>query len=247
MSKQLLRRELFAGLGTALVMALALSVQPSPLRAAEALTPDELVRHLTLQKAASVRVEAEGKTVYFDPFFDEKVEAPPADLIVLTHYHEKHCSAKTVARILKPETTVIAAEGCRQMLAGVVKQPITLAVPGVTTKVGDIRVEPVAAYTLHHADHARERGGVGYVVTIGGVRIYHAGSTDLVPELKSVRADVAVLWFVDGYIMNTQDAAELARSLKAKIVIPTHCKPEEAVKLRELLKGTAQVEILPRS
>jgi L-ascorbate metabolism protein UlaG (beta-lactamase superfamily) len=228
-----------AGLG----MALALFVQPWSLRAAEALTPEELVRHLTLQKAASVRVEAGGKTVYFDPFFDESVEAPRADLIVITHYHENHCSAKTVARILKPETTVIAPENCRQMLAAVVKQPITLAVPGVTTKVGEITVEPVPAYTLHHADHARERGGVGYVVTIGGVRVYHSGSTELVPELKAVRADVAVLAFVEGYIMNTQDAAELARSLGAKIVVPTHCKPEEAVKLRELLKGTTRVEI----
>jgi L-ascorbate metabolism protein UlaG (beta-lactamase superfamily) len=207
------------------------------------LTPEELVRHLTLQEAASVRVEAEGKTVYFDPFFDEKVEAPPADLIVITHDHDRHCSAKTVARILKPETTVIAPEGCRRMLAGLVKQPVTLATAGVTTKLGEITVEPVPAYTPHHPDHARERGGVGYVVTIGGVRIYHSGSTELVPELKTVRADVAVLAFWEGYILSTQDAAELARSLKAKIVVPTHCKPEEAVKLRELLKGTTRVEI----
>jgi hypothetical protein len=52
-----------------------------------------------------------------------------------------------------------------------------------------------------------------------------------------------VLAFWEGYILSTQDAAELARSLKAKIVVPTHCRPEEAVKLRELLKGTARVEI----
>jgi L-ascorbate metabolism protein UlaG (beta-lactamase superfamily) len=130
------------------------------------------------------------------------------------------------------------------MLAQVVKQPITLAVPGVTTEIQGITVEVVPAYTTRHADHARESGGVGYVVTIGGVRIYHSGSTELVPELKTVRADVAVLCFIEGYIMSTQDAAELARSLKAEIVIPTHCKPEEAVKLRELLKDTTRVEIL---
>jgi L-ascorbate metabolism protein UlaG (beta-lactamase superfamily) len=226
------------------LVALASLILPAALHSAAALTPDELVRHLTLQKAASVRIEAEGKTIYFDPFVDENADAPRADLIVITHYHDNHCSAKTVARILKPETTVIAPESCRQMLAGTVKQPITLAVPGVTTKVGEITVEPVPAYTPHHADHARERGGVGYVVTIGGVRVYHSGSTELVPELRAVRADVAVLAFVDGYIMNTQDAAELARSLEAKVVVPTHCKPEEAVKLRELLKGTTRVEIL---
>jgi L-ascorbate metabolism protein UlaG (beta-lactamase superfamily) len=75
------------------------------------------------------------------------------------------------------------------------------------------------------------------------VRVYHSGSTELVPELSLVRADVAVLCFVEGYIMNTQDAAELARSLKAKVVVPTHCRPEEALKLRELLRGVTRVEI----
>jgi L-ascorbate metabolism protein UlaG (beta-lactamase superfamily) len=225
-------------------LTLAFVALPALPRSAAALTPDDLVRHLALQEAASVRVEAEDQTVYFDPFFDESVPAPPADLIVITHNHDRHCSAKTVARILKPETTIIAPDDCSRMLASVVRQPITPASPGVTIKVGTVTVEPVPAYTLSHPDHARERGGVGYIVTIGGVRIYHSGSTDLVPELRPLRADVAVLCFWEGYIMSTQDAAELARSLKAKIIVPTHCKPEEAAKLRDLLKGTARVEIL---
>jgi L-ascorbate metabolism protein UlaG (beta-lactamase superfamily) len=225
-------------------LAVVVLAQPPLLRSEAALTPEEVVRHLSLQEAASVRVDAGGKTVYFDPFFDEKVEAPPADLIVITHDHDRHCSAGTVARILKPGTTVIAPEGCRRMLSTVVEQPVALAVPGATTKVGEITVEAVPAYTPHHPDHARERGGVGYVVTLGGVRIYHSGSTELVPELKAVRADVAVLAFWEGYIMSTADAAELARSLQAKIVVPTHCKPEEAVKLRDLLKGTTQVALM---
>ena len=88
------------------------------------------------------------------------------------------------------------------------------------------------------------RSGVGYVVSLEGVRIYHSGSTELVPELKAVRADLAVLAFWEGYVMSTQDAADLARSLRATIVIPTHCKPEEAVKLRDLLKGATQVELV---
>jgi L-ascorbate metabolism protein UlaG (beta-lactamase superfamily) len=217
---------------------------PPSLRSEATLTPEELVRRISLQEAASVRVDAEGKTVYFDPFFDEKVEAPPADLIVITHDHDRHCSARTVARILRPETTVMAPEGCRRMLSTVVKQPMTPSAPGTTTKVGEITVEVVPAYTPHHPDHARERTGVGYVVSLGGVRIYHSGSTELVPELQAVRADVAVLAFWEGYIMSTQDAADLARSLRATIVIPTHCKPEEALKLRDLLKGATRVELM---
>jgi L-ascorbate metabolism protein UlaG (beta-lactamase superfamily) len=217
---------------------------PPALRSEATLTPQELVRHVSLHEAASVRLQAAGRTVYFDPFFDGKVVAPPADLIVITHDDARHCSDRTVARILEPDTTLIAPEGCRRMLSGVAKNTVTLAAPGVVTKVGEITVEAVPAYTPHHPDHARERGGVGYVVTLGGVRIYYSGSTELVPELQAVRADVAVLAFWEGYVMSTEEAAELARSLQAKVVVPTHCKPEEALKLRDLLGGAAHVELM---
>jgi L-ascorbate metabolism protein UlaG (beta-lactamase superfamily) len=68
------------------------------------------------------------------------------------------------------------------------KQPITPSAPGTTTKVGEITVEVVPAYTPHHPDHARERGGVGYVVSLGGVRIYHSGSTELAPTQVELMA-----------------------------------------------------------
>jgi L-ascorbate metabolism protein UlaG (beta-lactamase superfamily) len=123
------------------------------------------------------------------------------------------------------------------------KRPITTPVPGQITQLAGLTVEPVPAYTPQHPDHPRETGGVGYVLTIGGVRVYHSGSTALVPELKEVRADVALLAFVEGYILGTQDAAELARSLGAKFVIPIHCKPEEAVKLRDALQPSIRVLI----
>jgi L-ascorbate metabolism protein UlaG (beta-lactamase superfamily) len=90
-------------------------------------------------------------------------------------------------------------------------------------------------------DHPREAGGVGYVLRIDGVRVYHSGSTALVPELEKLRADVALIAFWDGYILSTQDAAELARRLGAKVVIPIHCKPEEALKLRETLQPGIRV------
>jgi L-ascorbate metabolism protein UlaG (beta-lactamase superfamily) len=206
-------------------------------------TPEDVAGYISVQAAASVRVEVDGKTVYFDPFFDEKTPAPAADLILITHGHDRHCSPATIARILKPETTIVAPESCARTLRETAKRPIATPVPGKITQFAGLTVEPVPAYTPQHPDHPRETGGVGYVLTIGGVRVYHSGSTALVPELKEVRADVALLAFVEGYILGTQDAAELARSLGAKFVIPIHCKPEEAVKLRDALQPSIRVLI----
>jgi len=209
-------------------------------------TPEDVAERISVQEAASARVEAGGKIVYFDPFFDEKTPAPAADLILITHGHERHCEAEIVARILKPETTIVAPESCARALRDVAKRPITTPVPGQAVQLAGLTVEPVPAYTPDHADHPRETGGVGYVLTIDGVRIFHSGSTALVPELKELRADIALIAFWDGYILGTEDAAALARSLGATFVVPIHCKPEEAVKLRDALQPAIRVFIKDR-
>jgi L-ascorbate metabolism protein UlaG (beta-lactamase superfamily) len=224
------------------IVAAVIAVSGAPV-AAGASTPEDVAGHVSVQAAASARLEMEGKIVYFDPFFEEKTPAPAADLILITHGHDRHCSPATIARILKPETTIVAPESCAGAIRDTAKRPITTPVPGQTLQAAGLTVEPVPAYTPRHPDHPREAGGVGYVLTIGGVRVYHSGSTALVPELRKVRADVALLAFWDGYILSTQDAAELARSLGAKVVIPIHCKPEEAAELRDALQPSIRVLI----
>lgn len=112
---------------------------PGRARVAEMSTPEDVAGQISVQGAASARVEVDGKTVYFDPFFDEKTPAPAAELILITHGHDRHCSPATVARILKPETTIVAPEACARTLREKAKRPITTtaldpcADQGVTT------------------------------------------------------------------------------------------------------------------
>jgi L-ascorbate metabolism protein UlaG (beta-lactamase superfamily) len=204
-------------------------------------TPDDVAAGISLQQSASARIEADGKTIYFDPLFDDKTLAPPADLILITHAHDRHCSAPTILRILKADTAIVAPESCARLLRETHAESITTPVPGKALRIAGFTVESVPAYTPDHADHPLAAGGVGYVLTIDGVKVYHSGSTALVPELKALRADVALMAFWNGYILSTEDAATLARSLGAKIVIPIHCKPEEAVKLRHTLQPAIRV------
>jgi L-ascorbate metabolism protein UlaG (beta-lactamase superfamily) len=181
-------------------------------------TPDDVAAGISLQQSASARIEADGKTIYFDPFFDDKTPAPPADLILITHAHDRHCSAPTILRILKADTAIVAPEGCARLLRETRAESITTPVPGKALRIAGFTVESVSAYTPDHADHPLAAGGVGYVLTI-----------------------VALIAFWNGYILSTDDAATLARSLGAKIVIPIHCKPEEAVKLRDALQPAIRV------
>lgn len=64
--------------------------------------------------------------------------------------------------------------------------------------------------------------GVGYIVEINGVRIYHAGDTDRIPEMKEIKVDIVLLPIGGTYTMNVKDAVEAAKDIKAKYYIPMH-------------------------
>ena len=105
---------------------------------------------------------------------------------------------------------------------------IRIIKPGDKVKFGDIEVEAVPAYNLNKfrepgkVFHPKEDGKLGFIVTVKGVRIYHAGDTDHIPEMKNIRADVALIPVSGTYVMTVQEAAEAVKSLNPKVVIPMH-------------------------
>ncbi len=84
-----------------------------------------------------------------------------------------------------------------------------------------------------------------------GVRVYHAGNPDFIPEMKSIKADIALIPVSGTYVMTAKEAVEAAKALKPKIAIPMHYgaivgSEEDAKAFKELLKGTVDVRILPK-
>ena len=185
------------------------------------------------------------RVIYIDPYQLEYPEV--GDLILITHDHSDHCSPDDVKWLRKGATVIVCPEACVSEFTGdvrAVKAGDMLTVKGVTIAV-------VPAYNLGKEFHPRESGGVGYVVTTPeGLRVYHAGDTDLIPEMKEIEADVALLPVGGTYTMNAEEAAQAANWIKPKLAIPMHWgtivgSREDAEQFRDLCE--VKVKILKPS
>ena len=94
--------------------------------------------------------------------------------------------------------------------------------PGDSLSVEGIKIEAVPAYNIGKQFHPKTSGWVGYIVTIGGQRIYHPGDTDLIPEMEKIKADVALLPVGGTYTMTAEEAAEAANKIKPRVAVPMH-------------------------
>jgi len=150
---------------------------------------------------------AAGPVIFIDPV-RVPADAGPADLILISHPHPDHYNGKTIARLSGPGTTVV--------MPG---RPMT---PGSIARFGQVGVTAVAAYNVSKRFHPRERGWLGYVIEVDGLRIYHAGDTDPIPEMSGLRPDIALLPIGGMFTMDRRGAAQAARSTGARLCIPMH-------------------------
>jgi len=166
---------------------------------------------------ASFRIEGEKQTVYIDPWKLKK--AVPADVICITHSHYDHLSQEDVERIRKPSTVIIGTPDCKESFGNAFKE----IAPGGSYTIGDIVVEAVPAYNTDKDFHKKAENWVGYLVTVDGVRIYHTGDTDMIPEMTTVKTDILLIPVGGIYTMTVKQAAEAADKINPKAAVPMHC------------------------
>jgi L-ascorbate metabolism protein UlaG (beta-lactamase superfamily) len=173
------------------------------------------------------RVTVGRARVYIDPY-RVPAAAPKANLILITHGHYDHYSPQDVDRLCTPETELVAPPAVAERLRGRVRS-IAAGEEIEPESVRGVAVRAVAAYNTSKRGsegrvfHPREAGGVGYELNVRGERLYHAGDTDVIPEMDDVHGvDVALLPVSGTYVMTAGEAAEAARRIQPRLAVPMH-------------------------
>ncbi len=186
---------------------------------------------LTWLGHASFKLKAGDKTIYIDPW---KVKKGEADLILITHSHFDHLSPDDVRRIQKKDTVIIATKDSASKLKG------------DNVDIDDMQIQAVPAYNIGKNYHPKTNGWVGFVITLGGKKIYHAGDTDAIPEMKRVSVDTALLPIGGTYTMTADEAAQIANEFGPKLVVPMHWgtivgSEADAERFKGLFKGETSI------
>lgn len=193
---------------------------------------------------SSFRIEAD-KVVYIDPY--EISQGPEADIILISHSHYDHCSPEDVKKIQKKDTIIITEKSSVSKLNGDVRT----VRPGDVVEIFGIKIEIVPAYNLNKKFHPEENHWIGFVVELGGERIYHTGDSDLIPEMDQIKADIALLPVSGIYVMTAREAARAAEIIKPKLAIPMHYGAvagdlNDAADFKTALEGKVDVIVLDK-
>jgi len=205
----------------------------------------EMVKKIYWLGHDGFRIET-AKIIYIDPY--QISGGPAADIILISHEHFDHCSPEDVEKIQKQDTVIVTEKDSSKKLKG----DIRVVKPGDRVEIGDIKIEAVPAYNTDKDFHPKKNQWLGFILEVEGIRIYHAGDTDRIPEMKSFNVDIALLPVSGTYVMTADQAVEAALDINPKIAIPMHYGAivgdrSDAERFRDALQGKLDVVILDKS
>jgi len=190
-----------------------------------------------------------GKIIHADPFskLADYSTLPKADIILVTHHHGDHLDPQAIEKIRNEKTVILYTELCVEKLAGG-----TVLKNGETKAIDGIEIESVPAYNLIHKRDNGEpfhtKGTCnGYVITFSDKKVYVAGDTENVPEMKALKnIDIAFLPMNLPYTMTPEMVADAAKAFKPKILYPYHYGETDVSRIVDLMKDEKDVEVRVR-
>ncbi|MCR5590377.1 MAG: MBL fold metallo-hydrolase [Lachnospiraceae bacterium] len=179
--------------------------------------------NIAVNVQSSIRIRG-SKTLYFDPW---QIEGEPhdGDYVFITHEHYDHFSPEDIRKAIKFDGYLVIPYSMSHLMGDITTIPsshITTVRPGEKREISRLMVEVYPAYNQNRPFHIKRNGWVGYVVTMDAEKYYVAGDTDVIPEIKDIKCDVAFLPIGGTYTMDASSAALYTKMIHPKVVIPTH-------------------------
>lgn len=204
-----------------------------------------LIAHDTFRIAGS-------KVIYVDPF--RVTRSDEADVVLLSHEHFDHLSLEDLNKVIFPGTVIVASPLCKDGLKDVKVKAIHYLDPGGKHTVGKVEIDGLPAYNIDKGPepgkkfHPPGEKRLGFLIKMDGTTVYHAGDADFIPEMKSIRCDIALLPVSGTYVMTAEEAVQAAAAINPRIAVPMHYgaivgTEDDARRFKSLVKN-CQVEIL---
>jgi L-ascorbate metabolism protein UlaG (beta-lactamase superfamily) len=222
----------------AILLTLSLTLVPDPTKC------EKIIKDLEWLGQSAIRLTVESHVIYIDPYKLEKNGT--ADLILITHNHGDHLSLEDIKKIITPNTEIIGPASVITEIKSHFSNPARVIAPNQTLDWKTHEITAVPAYNIKKPHyHPKANQWVGYIINLNGVRIYHAGDTERIPEMKNYTCDIALIPLGQVYTMNSvQEAAAAALDVKAKVAIPIHYGlAEGSIQDAELFKTLLQDKI----
>ena len=203
-----------------------------------------MLKNIEINCHSSIKINTD-KIIYIDPFKIQS-ESHDADIILITHDHYDHYSPEDIEKILNDKTVIVAPKTMEELID---MKKVILVEPEKVYNIEGIKIETVLAYNVNKQFHLKEKNWLGYIIEINKIRYYIAGDTDITPENKQVKCDVAFIPVGGTYTMNYEEAAELTNIIKPKIVVPTHYgsivgTKEDGIQFKKLIDSVIECRIL---
>lgn len=184
---------------------------------------DDVMDGITLNYQSSIRIEKDGKVIYFDPYKIES-NSNDADYIFITHSHYDHYSEDDIKKVMKNDTKFVVTSDLENKVKalGVLEDNVLVVYPNEEHNIDDISFETVPAYNIDKTYHKKSYNWVGYVIDLDGVKYYDVGDSDVTDEFKNVSCDVIFVPVGGTYTMTDSEAASAVNETKPKYAVPVH-------------------------